>query len=113
MDESGQMHFRLCLCQNQKNYSSYIAEAFYDFAVPSQQKYTIGENGHLQNKYTKTLSVESGHSPFECFKAGNTFRNDSASLYFCSDNAKWQKALLVGSGLSQIYLGRAAKSLVG
>ena len=58
---------------------------------PAASKNTLlVESGHLQNKYTKTLLVESGQPPFDCFKAGDT---PAATVpAFISDNAKLVKS---------------------
>ena len=59
-----------------------LAVAFCDFTVPASRNALLVQNGHLQNKYRKTLLVESGHPPFDYFNAEDTISSDSASLVF-------------------------------
>ena len=57
-----------------------VALSFVILQFPASRNALLVEDGHLQNKYRKTLLVESGHPTFDYFTSEDTFSSDSASL---------------------------------
>ena len=79
VDESGQMHFCLLLAKIRRRHFAYLRHFVVLQLWPSKNALLV-ESGHLQIQHKKKQLVESGHPPFDYFKAQNAFSNGSAGL---------------------------------